>query len=205
MPHVLLNAVRRTTALAILAVAAASLALSAQAAEVITTDCLHGSGNSYAFGSRSENGGVYRNDYGDQFGSRYSYTRPHGSGFNGFRRGFGGRFHRGFLAGARDDNGGGSISGVNAGSNNGSHDGYADETGAGSRTARDSTSCVEVRHELVNPYVIQVPPRAEAEAREAENHERLWRARCRPAIKQDRYGVNRYVYAAPGCEFGKYE
>jgi Domain of unknown function (DUF6894) len=33
--------------------------------------------------------------------------------------------------------------------------------------------------------------------------ERDWIARCRPVIRQDRYGVGRYHYSAPGCEFGK--
>jgi len=199
MSTTLLNAVQRTAGgLALLAVMAASLASSAQAAEVVTTDCLHGSGDSYAVGSRTGYGGAYGNDYGNQYGSRYTFTQPSRSGF---RRGFGGRFHREFVTGVRDPNGGGSISGVEAGTNSGYRNGYADEYGAGSRTAHGSTSCVEVRHELVNPYVIQVP-RAEAENREAENHERLWRARCHPVVKPDRYGVNRYVYAAPGCEYG---
>jgi hypothetical protein len=42
-------------------------------------------------------------------------------------------------------------------------------------------------------------PRAEAEAAERE---RAWVARCRPIIRQDQYGVPRYRYAAPGCEYG---
>jgi hypothetical protein len=92
MSHVLLNALRRTAGgLAILAAFTASPASSAQAGEVITTDCLHGSGNRYDSASRSEYGGAYSNDNGDQYGSRYSYTRPNGGGL---RRGFGGRFHR---------------------------------------------------------------------------------------------------------------
>jgi hypothetical protein len=28
-------------------------------------------------------------------------------------------------------------------------------------------------------------------------------ARCRPTFRQDKYGMPRYVYAAPGCEFGQ--
>jgi len=42
------------------------------------------------------------------------------------------------------------------------------------------------------------------EAESAERH-RKWVARCRPVIKQDQFGVGRYFYAAPGCEYGKYE
>jgi hypothetical protein len=39
---------------------------------------------------------------------------------------------------------------------------------------------------------------AESRAREAR-----WVARCKPQLRSDRYGVNRYVYAAPGCEYGQ--
>jgi hypothetical protein len=202
MSHVLLNALRRTAGgLAILAAFTASPASSAQAGEVITTDCLHGSGNRYDSASRSEYGGAYSNDNGDQYGSRYSYTRPNGGGL---RRGFGGRFHREFVTGARDANGGGSINGVNAGSNNGYHDGYANEYGAGSRNDYGSSNCVEVRHELINPFVINVP-QPEKDAGDIEARDRLWRARCRPTIREDAYGVRRYQYAAAGCEYGKYE
>lgn len=42
------------------------------------------------------------------------------------------------------------------------------------------------------------------EARSAER-ERKWLARCRPVLRQDAYGVGRYQYAAPGCEFGRTE
>jgi hypothetical protein len=38
---------------------------------------------------------------------------------------------------------------------------------------------------------------------EARDRERAWEARCRPALRQDAYGVSRYVYAAPGCEYGR--
>jgi hypothetical protein len=37
-------------------------------------------------------------------------------------------------------------------------------------------------------------------ARAGADHK--WEERCRPTIAQDRYGVPRYQYAAPGCEFG---
>jgi len=203
MSHVLLNAVQRTAAgLAILAAVAAFSASSAHAGEVITRDCLHGSGDDYNYGSRAEYGGAYSNDTGEQYGSRYSYTRPHGGDF---RRGFGGPFHRDFVTGSRDDNGGGSINGVNAGTNSGYHDGYANEYGAGSRTAHASTSCVEIRHELTNPFVIHIPQATDKDAGDIEARERLWRARCRPTVREDAYGVRRYQYAAPGCEYGRYE
>ena len=48
-------------------------------------------------------------------------------------------------------------------------------------------------------------PRAEREHAEAAERERLWLARCRPIAEYDRHGVKRNRYAAPGCEFGRYE
>lgn len=32
--------------------------------------------------------------------------------------------------------------------------------------------------------------------------DRLWVERCKPRIATDEYGVDRYVYALPGCEYG---
>jgi hypothetical protein len=193
------------SAAACVAAVAATLALHvpARAGEVVTRDCLHGSGENHTLGSRTTYGEAYGSDYGNQYGSTYSYSRPYDGGFH---RGFGGRFHRGFVDRAGDQNGGGSIAGANAGSTNGYRDGYTNGSSVASRDAYGADSCVEIRHELTNPYVIPVPPpRSEAEARDIDAHERLWRARCRPVARQDRYGVNRYVYAAPGCEYGKYE
>jgi hypothetical protein len=43
------------------------------------------------------------------------------------------------------------------------------------------------------------------EQAESKARERRWLARCRPVEHQDEYGVMRYVYAAPGCEFGRYQ
>jgi hypothetical protein len=48
-------------------------------------------------------------------------------------------------------------------------------------------------------------PRAEREAAETVERERLWLARCRPTLAYDQYGVGRYRYAASGCEHGRYE
>ena len=45
-------------------------------------------------------------------------------------------------------------------------------------------------------------PQEEAESAERE---RQWEARCHPVVKQDQYGVGRYQYAAPGCEFGRFQ
>jgi hypothetical protein len=55
------------------------------------------------------------------------------------------------------------------------------------------------------PRIIEVPAPQGERASEAEARERKWLARCRPVIRQDRYGVGRYAYARPGCEFGKSE
>lgn len=64
-------------------------------------------------------------------------------------------------------------------------------------------SCVTIDGGAVDPYVRYVPePFSDADrARQAER-DREWVARCRPIIVQDGYGVPRYHYAAPGCEFG---
>jgi hypothetical protein len=54
-----------------------------------------------------------------------------------------------------------------------------------------------------DPYVRQVPPPIdEVEKQHAAERDKKWEQRCRPTITQDRYGVPRYQYAAPGCEFG---
>lgn len=51
---------------------------------------------------------------------------------------------------------------------------------------------------------IRVVPDAlgEAEKTHATALDRKWLARCRPVIEHDGYGVARYHYSAPGCEFG---
>ena len=81
---------------------------------------------------------------------------------------------------------------------------------------RWSTHCVTSRglHSCVDLWgppgsiakVIAVPgPRDEREAAAAAERERLWLARCKPVGRTDAYGVRRFWYAAPGCEFGRYE
>ena len=45
--------------------------------------------------------------------------------------------------------------------------------------------------------------RERAEQAAAAERERRWLARCRPVVQQDQFGVGRYRYAAPGCEFGR--
>jgi hypothetical protein len=38
---------------------------------------------------------------------------------------------------------------------------------------------------------------------ESRERERRWVERCRPLLRTDSHGVNRYVYAARGCEYGQ--
>ena len=70
---------------------------------------------------------------------------------------------------------------------------------------RFSSSCVSVfREGRDSLHVIAVPqPATEQERAAAEARDRRWVARCNPAIRQDRYGMLRYVYSAPGCEYGR--
>lgn len=66
-------------------------------------------------------------------------------------------------------------------------------------------SCVATyRSGRFNPHVIAVPPPQTADERAAADaRDRRWVERCRPLTRQDRFGMPRYVYAAPGCEFGR--
>lgn len=43
---------------------------------------------------------------------------------------------------------------------------------------------------------------SEADKTHASTLDRKWLAHCRPVIQRDSYGVARYQYSAPGCEFG---
>jgi len=40
---------------------------------------------------------------------------------------------------------------------------------------------------------------------ESRERDRKWVDRCKPVVRQDAYGVGRYVYAARGCEYGRTE
>lgn len=66
-----------------------------------------------------------------------------------------------------------------------------------------SLNCVVRWGDAHDPYIRTVPQAAdEVERTQAAERDRKWEARCKPTIAQDRYGVPRYQYAAPGCEFG---
>jgi len=69
-----------------------------------------------------------------------------------------------------------------------------------------SSTCVTRWGFVDDPFVRHVPQPAEAEDRaRAVEREHRWVNRCKPVVAQDRYGVARYRYAAPGCEFGVIE
>jgi hypothetical protein len=53
-----------------------------------------------------------------------------------------------------------------------------------------------------DPYVRLVPEPGEAQKAALKEHDRKWLAHCRPVVERDAFGVARYRYAAPGCEFG---
>jgi hypothetical protein len=70
-----------------------------------------------------------------------------------------------------------------------------------------SLSCIATwRPGVGDPHIRFVPePATDAEAIDSRRRERRWRDLCRPEIRQDRFGVEHYVYAKPGCEFGRYQ
>jgi len=64
-------------------------------------------------------------------------------------------------------------------------------------------NCVTRWGEAGDPYVRDVPqPSSAADRARALERDKRWVDRCRPFISQDRYGVARYHYAQPGCEYG---
>jgi hypothetical protein len=66
-----------------------------------------------------------------------------------------------------------------------------------------SFNCVAQWATAGDPYIRIVPDALdEAEKAHATALDRKWLARCRPVIERDSYGVARYHYSAPGCEFG---
>lgn len=66
-----------------------------------------------------------------------------------------------------------------------------------------SLNCVVRWGEAGDPFIRVVPPPLnDTERTRAAERDRKWEERCRPTIAQDRFGVARYHYAAPGCDFG---
>jgi hypothetical protein len=70
-----------------------------------------------------------------------------------------------------------------------------------------SISCTSTRRRgPVNPHIVTAPDvLSDKERAEIERRDKQWEARCRPELRRDEFGVQRYVYAAPGCEFGRLE
>lgn len=66
-----------------------------------------------------------------------------------------------------------------------------------------SFNCVAQMATAGDPYV-RIVPEAVGEVHKAEfaARDRKWVARCHPVVERDGYGVARYHYAAPGCEYG---
>jgi hypothetical protein len=66
-----------------------------------------------------------------------------------------------------------------------------------------TSSCTTLWAPAGDPFIRHVPqPTDPTEQALAHDRSRRWADRCRPAIRQDQYGVARYYYALPGCEFG---
>jgi len=63
----------------------------------------------------------------------------------------------------------------------------------------NAVNCAMQWRRPVDPFVRIVPQPADLEA---TARDRRWVEYCKPFIVQDRYGVSRYHYAQPGCEFG---
>ena len=81
---------------------------------------------------------------------------------------------------------------------------YADGIIFGGCTgSRGSFNCVTRWGEAGDPYVRTIPePVSPAEREYAAERDHKWLSRCHPVVVPDRYGVPRYHYAAPSCEFG---
>ena len=64
----------------------------------------------------------------------------------------------------------------------------------------NSRSCVAAyRRGRFNPHLIKVPAPTADDLPAVEARDRRWVERCQPVIRQDRHGMPRYSYGAPGC------
>jgi hypothetical protein len=70
---------------------------------------------------------------------------------------------------------------------------------------QNAINCAMRWGEAGSTHIRLVPELGSAERASAAERDRKWQERCKPAIAQDYYGVPRYFYAAPGCEFGVIE
>jgi hypothetical protein len=52
--------------------------------------------------------------------------------------------------------------------------------------------------------IVRVPrPTSAEDVADAEAREAAWMKRCHPVVIPDQFGVGRYHYSAPGCEYGR--
>jgi len=66
-----------------------------------------------------------------------------------------------------------------------------------------SFNCVAQVATAGDPYIRAVPEAlGEAQKAQIAARDRKWVARCHPVAERDTFGVARYHYSAPGCEFG---
>lgn len=66
-----------------------------------------------------------------------------------------------------------------------------------------SFNCVAQWATAGDPYIRVVPELlGEAQKAQLAARDRKWVAQCHPVITRDTYGVARYHYSAPSCEFG---
>jgi hypothetical protein len=176
----------------------------AQAGEVTIRNCLHDFRTARSYDYSQEQNSAYGSARGGSSTEAADFTVPSRRGFASVSRR--GRDHRDIIVRATDRNGGIAAGAADAEHGSGYDHGYTSGSGNGSESGNDLDSCVEIRRELTNPYVIQISPAKSAEeTRAADERDRLWRDRCKPVVKQDARGVSRYVYAASGCDYGKYE
>jgi hypothetical protein len=83
--------------------------------------------------------------------------------------------------------------------------GSADADGVVSLSCIDgprSVNCMAQWTARRDPHLRAVPNASLAQERTLAARDRKWETRCRPAVTHDGYGVARYQYAAPGCEYG---
>jgi hypothetical protein len=72
----------------------------------------------------------------------------------------------------------------------------------GTRHAEACTTAFRTRR--INPHIIAVPqPGSDDDRATAAARDQRWVERCRPVVRQDQFGVPRYHYSAPGCEYGR--
>jgi hypothetical protein len=66
-----------------------------------------------------------------------------------------------------------------------------------------SLNCAAMYGTSGDPYIRTVPQAlGEADRVQAAARDHKWQARCHPVIERDSYGVARYQYSSPGCEYG---